>query len=152
MRVGLNIEPTKQGAKQLDKSPLHVSGEVHFSVSFGDLELGVEGLINAQLDYDILAGVPFCKKNKIDVLLSKELISINGQLIPYGSRPESIQHSVFRTESVILRNDKERVLFPGDYLEISSNQLSSYENEEVSIEPRVDSPSQGSWPSPTISR
>ena len=152
IRVGLKIEPTKQGAKQLDKSPLQVSGEVHFSVSFGDLDLEVEGLTNDSLDYDILAGVPFCKKNNIDVLLSRELISINGKLIPYGSRPESIQHTIFRAESVVLRNDEERVLFPGEFIEISSDQLSGYDNDEVSIEPRVDSPSQGSWPSPTISR
>ena len=52
-RVGLNIKPTSQGAKQLDKSPLEVSGETHFSVSFGDHDLIVEGLINSKLDYDI---------------------------------------------------------------------------------------------------
>ena len=151
-RVGLNIEPTTQGAKQLDKSLLHVSGEVHFSVTYGEFDLHVEGLINGSLDYDILAGIPFCEKNMIDVLCSRQLISINGTLIPYGSRPESIQHSVFRAESVILRNDRERVLFPGEYLEISSNELANYESDEVAIEPRTDSPLQGSWPSPTISR
>ena len=151
VRAGLNIRPTKQGAKQLDKSPLQVSGEVHFSVSFGDQELEVEGLINGSLDYDILAGVPFCK-NGIDILTSREMISIAGKLIPYGSRPESIQHAIFRSESVILRNDKERVLFPGDYVEINSADLGRYEDQEICIEPRVDSPLQGCWPSPSISR
>ena len=76
-----------------------------FFVSFGELNPTVEGLINGSLDYDILAGLLFCKINNIDVLLSKELISINGKLIPYESRPECIQHIIFRTESMVLRND-----------------------------------------------
>ena len=86
------------------------------------------------------------------MLLSKELISINGKLIPYGSKPESIQHTIFRTESVILRNNKECVLFPGEFIEVRSEQLGDYENAEVSIELRVDSPSLGSWPSPGYPR
>ena len=151
-RVSLDVHRTLHGAKQLDKSPLPVSGEVKFSVSFGDMNLKVDGLVNDQIDYDILAGVPFCKANNIDVLLSREMISIHGKLIPYGSRPESIQHSVYRAESIILRNDREKVLYPGDYLEIHSDELAPYEDEEISIEPRVDSPMQGRWPSPTISR
>ena len=132
--------------------PLAVSGEVKFSISFGELDLAVDGLVNDSLDYDILAGVPFCKNNKVDVLLSRDLICIQGKMIPYGSKPESIQHSIYRSESVIVRNDKSRVLYPGDYVEIASEDLGPYENEEISIEPRIDSPMQGSWPSPTISR
>ena len=96
IRVGLKIEPTQQGAKQLDKSPLQVSGEVHFSVSFGELDLEVAGLTNDSLDYDILAGVPFCKQNNIDVLLSRELISINGKSSCMGpaQSPSSTRYSV----------------------------------------------------------
>ena len=45
-----------------------------------------------------------------------------------------------------------RELFPGDYLEIHSDDLTCLEDEEISIEPRVDSPMQGRWPSPTVSR
>ena len=151
-RVGLTIKPTQHGAKQLDKSPLHVSGEVKFSVSFGDKRLIVDGLVNSDLDCDILAGTPFCLTNKVDALLSRELISIDGQLIPYGSRPESVQHTIYRAESTILRNDRERVLYPGDYLEINSTDLSNYNGQEVAIEPRVDSPMRGSWPPPAITR
>ena len=152
VRVGLNIQPTQHGAKQLDKSFLSVQGEVKFVIVFGDIELKVDGLINDSLDYDILAGVPFCMENGVDVLMSRELISIQGKLIPYGSKPESIQHSIYRSESVILRNDKSRVLYPGEFLEVSSDNLHNYDDEEVSIEPRVDSPLQGSWPPPAVSR
>ena len=152
LRVGLTVKPTPHGAKQLDKSPLRVTGEVKFAVTFGNKQLVVDGLVSSDLDYDILAGTPFCKANKVDALLSRDLISIDGQLVPYGSRPESIQHTVYRAESVILRNDKETVLYPGDYIEINSTDLSDYDDQEVAIEPRVDSPMLGSWPSPTISR
>ena len=76
LRVGLNIHPTDHGAKQLDKSFLKLCGEVKFEISFGDITLKVDGLINESLEYDILAGVPFCKENKVDVLMSRELISI----------------------------------------------------------------------------
>ncbi len=151
IRVGLHIHPTGHGAKQLDKSFLKLSGEVKFEISFGDITLKVDGLINDCLDYDILAGVPFCKENKVDVLMSSELISIQGKLIPYGSKPESIQHTIYRAESVILRNDKSRVLYPGDYIEVSSPDLGDYEDQEISIEPRIDSPLRGSWPPPAVS-
>ena len=79
-RVGLHVQATDHGAKQLDKSPLPVSGEVSFSIAFGDMILSVDGLVNSQLDYDILGGVPFLKANKIDLLFSndQDLISIRG--------------------------------------------------------------------------
>ena len=43
-KVGLRVESTKHGATQLDKSPLTVSGEVKFSVLFGDMNLESEWL------------------------------------------------------------------------------------------------------------
>ena len=43
------------------------------------------------------------------------------------------------------------MLYPGEFVEIASDSLSAYEG-DVAIEPRVDSPMQGTWPSPTISR
>ena len=91
-RVGLKVHSTLHAAKQLDKSPVPVSGEVKFSVAFGDMNLEVDGLVNNQIDYDILAGTPFCKANNIDVLLSRDMIVIHGKMVPYGSKPESIQH------------------------------------------------------------
>ena len=151
-KVGLNIKPTQHGAKQLDKSPLKVSGEVKFNLSFGETTLQVDGLVNGSLECDILAGVPFCETNNIDIFLSRQLISIGDQKFPYGTKPESIQHTIYRTKSVILRNDESRTLYPGDYVEINSSDLSEFENSDISIEPRIDSPQQGKWPPPTMSR
>ena len=97
------------------------------------MDLSISGLVNNSLEYDILAGVPFCKANEVDVLLSKDLI------IPYCSKPESIQHSIFPVESVIVSNDKSRVL----YLGITSRSQ---------VRLQIDSPLEGMWPSPTISQ
>ncbi len=71
---------------------------------------------------------------------------------PFRSR-ENRFHTVSpqRSDSVILRNDATKVLYPGEFIELKDTSLSSYEG-NVSIEPRIDSPLLGSWPSPTISR
>ena len=150
--MGLVIHPAVHGAKQLDRSFLDLQGEVHFQVLFGDIILNVDGLINDKLEYNILARSPFRRKNKVDALMSIERILIQGKIIPYGSKPESIQHSIYQAESVILRNDKTRVLYPGDYIQISNANLQNYEDDDISIEPRIDSPLHGSWPPPAVSR
>ena len=133
-RAKLILKPTIQAARQLDKSAVNVSGEFKFNLSFGDFQLPIEGLVNNSHDCDILAGVPFCKANNIDIYLQQEAISINGKRIPYGNKPEFIQHEIFLTETVILRNDTSRVLFPGEFIEICSDKLADYEDEEVAID------------------
>ena len=120
-RVGLKIKPTQHAARQLDRSSITISGEAEFNISFGYSELSIDGLINNSLDCDILAGVPFCRANNIEIHLRQEEISIDGKRIPYGSKPDSIQHDILYTESVILRNDTSKVLYPGEYMEISNN-------------------------------
>ena len=149
-RVGLTILPTSQGARQMDKSLVKVRGEVKFSVSFGDLTLEVEALITDNLDCDVLAGVPFGKTNRVMIDLENEKLYIKGQQFPWGASPSPVQQ-ICQSTSVVLRNDASKVLYPGEFVEISSDSLAEYEG-EVSIEPRVDSPLEGCWPSPMISR
>ncbi len=150
-RVNLKQEPTLHGARQLDKSSVKVSGEIRFELSFGSITLPIDGLVNEHLDCDVLAGVPFCKGNKIVLDMPNDEISIQGNTIPYGCKPDSLQHDIFHN-TMILRNDQSRVIYPGDYVEVNCNNLNNYEDEEVAIEPRIDSPLQGEWPSPSISR
>ena len=139
MLAGLEIKPTLNSARQLDKSIVPVRGEVKFTIYYGSLELHVDGLVNDSLtDCDILAGVPFGKRNKVTLPLHTETIIIDGVTIPYGSKPATIQHDIYRAESVVLRNNTTKVLLPGDFVEFSSPSLSPYEG-EVAIEPRVDS-------------
>ena len=115
-----------------------LDGEIQFDLSFGNLTLPIDGLV----DSNILAGVPFCDDD-IVLSLKKEIITIQGHEIPYGYRPESIQHDAFHLKSVILHNDRSKVVYPGDYVEVSSDQSGACENEDVTIEPRIDSPLEG---------
>ena len=150
-RVGLTILPTKQGARQMDKSPVNVRGEVIFYVSFGTLRLKVEALITDTLDCDVLGGVPFGKANGVMVDLENERLFIKGQEFPWGATSEMPVHQIRQSNSVILRNDTSKVLYPGEFVEVRNQSLSEYEG-QVLIEPRVDSPLQGKWPPPMISQ
>ena len=150
-RVGLTIRPTSQGARQMDKSLVDVRGEVKFYVSFGPLRLIVEALVTDTLDCDVLAGVPFGKSNSVMVDFENEIIFIRGHQFPWGATSEAPVHQIRQSNSVVLRNDRSTVVYPGEYVEIRNDSLSDYEG-QVSIEPRADSPLQGRWPLPMISR
>ena len=148
--AGIAIKPTRHAARQVDHSSISIEGEIHISLSYGDLQLPIDALVVDTMDCDILVGVPFCKQNDVSIHLKQEQIMIQGITIPYGAKPSN-QHSIFRTESYVLRNDSSKVLFPGEFLEIHSDTLNGY-NGEISIEPRVDSPLEGNWPIPSVSR
>ena len=104
-RAHLKISPTQHAARQLDKSSIRLIGEARFTVSYGNCELTIDALITDSLDCDILAGVPFCKLNHVDIHLREEAISIAGMRIPYGSKPNPQHHEIRRSDSIILRND-----------------------------------------------
>ena len=123
-----------------------MSGEVKFTLNFGD----TDGLVNDKLDCNILAGAYFYKANNIGLHLKEEEITINGKHLPYGSKPDSMQHDIYLMESCTLRNDVSRVLFPGEFLEIYDN-FSNYEG-EIAVEPCFDSSLDGESPEPCLSR
>ena len=155
-RVGIKLLPTKHTARQLDQSTIPVIGEVKFTISFGKLELLVEGIVNNSIDCDILAGIPFCKANDVDVLCRRELISIGNEggnpiLVKYGSEPDSVQHDIYRVETTVLRNDSAKVVYPGEFLELDGEDIQRYEG-EISVEPRANSPLDGLWPQCAITR
>ena len=93
-RVGLEILPTQQGARQMDKSPVNVRGEVKFYVSFGDLQLEIEALITDSLDCDVLGGVPFGKANQVVIDFPNEKLFIMGQQFPWGTASNMPVHQV----------------------------------------------------------
>ena len=57
----------------------------------------------------------------MEIHLKSEHISIMGQRIPYGVK--SSIHDIYRTESLILRNDNRKVLLPGEFMELHNNAL-----------------------------
>ena len=101
-----------------------------------------------KLDCDILGGVPFCKDNDISVHLKDELLSVQGINLLYGANCSNASSEVYQAT---LRNDNAKVLFPGDFVEMRDESLKIL-NGEIAIEPRMDSPADGNWPLPSISR
>ena len=85
-RVNLKLLTTQQGAKQLDKTPVNVLGEVKFEVSFGSINLTVEALVTDCMEYDVLGGIPFGKANDIVVHLRGEYLTIQGKRYRYRDR------------------------------------------------------------------
>ena len=149
-RAKIIVRPTTHAARQIDKTPLKVLGEVKFNISFRDFTLPIEALVTNSLDCDILAGVPFCRNNDINAYMGSDEISIHGTRIPYGCKPTD-QHEVYRVQtSYILRTPSQTVIYPGEYLEVNVSDFEKHES-EVAIEPRVDSPLDGTWPRHTIS-
>ena len=69
VRANIKSVHTYHSARGAFKSPISVQGEVQFDLQFGDIVMPISGLVMDNLDCNILAGVPFCKENKIDVHL-----------------------------------------------------------------------------------
>ena len=143
------VKPTRHAARQVDRTTIPIQGGIHITLSYDNLLLPIDALVVDALDSDILVGVPFCKENDVTVHLKHDFICIQGVKIPYGTK--STKPRIYRAESYLLRNESSQVLFPGEYLEIKCKSLIEYDG-EVAIEPRADSPLNGSWPSPTVSR
>ena len=146
-RCNIPMNKASQTARQLDKSMIKTCGEVDINLHFGNIVMNLSALVVESMDSDILAGVPFCRSNDVEFSFSKEEIYLQGKTIRYGS------HSSVKSVSTssILRNCLPTVVYPGEYLEINNPSLEQY-NGEVAIEPRSDSPQDGCWPEPEITR
>ena len=149
-QAGIEIQPTHQSARGIDKSPLGVRGEVKFTLNFGELTLPITALVVDSLDCDILSGIPFCRENDIEIPLKSEEISVMGQRIPYGMKPKN-SHDIYRAETITLKNKGQQVILPGEFVEVQDDSLVNYEG-EVSVEPCLDSVGEIGWPQPHISR
>ena len=92
-------------------------------MDFGELKLPISAVMIDRLNCDVLGEIPFCKQNDIHVHLKEEYITIDRLQIPYGadSNVNKVHHDIYCTESFILRNDKARVLLPGEFVEIQIN-------------------------------
>ena len=78
------------------------------------MNLPITALVVTSLDCDILGGVPFCQENDIGVHLKDEEFSLHGKRLSYGAKPKQVQN-IFRVESVLLRNDTDKVVMPGEF-------------------------------------
>ena len=81
--------------------------------------------------------------------LGKKIVDIQGHRISYGQQGT---HKGGKG-ATILRNTVSAVVYPGEFLEIECKDTSGLrDGDEVSIEPHVDSPCEGLWPTLVVSR
>ena len=146
-RANIRMMKACQSARQLDKSMVKTPGEVNIELQFGNIKMKLCALVVENMDSDILAGVPFCRLNDVEFSFKKEEIYIQGRTIQYGSHCSARQPM----SSSILRNSSPTVIYPGEFLEVSNPAFEQF-GCEVAIEPRQDSPHNGSWPEPEITR
>ena len=142
-----------QSARQLDGTVLGTCGEVNITLWHGNISFTLNALVVESMDNHILAGMPFCRQNNVEMSISKELFYVKGQTIPFGSQsqPRRGRNQIRSVNCVTLRNAGSTVLYPGDFVEIKNLTLSPYEG-EVALEPRITSPLCGMWPEPCITR
>lgn len=85
----------------------------------------------------------------LHVHLKDKTITIGGTTIPYGAK--SITNNISQVETLIVRNDHEKIVMAGEYIEVHSEELKSFDG-EIALEPHTDSPLSGTLPPPTITR
>ena len=148
--AGITNKPTTHSATGVNKTPIGIHGEIDITLNFDGLDLPITALITDDLDCDFLAGTPFGKDNNVNVYLGEDKFSIHGKIYSYGTRNTSTSQ-VYRVQSLVLRNSVSQVVLPGEYVEVDTPTLEPY-NGEVAVEPRTDSPNDGCWPEPSITR
>ena len=116
---GMPLCNTNQGAKQLDGSFVKTRGEVDVVLEFGTERLRFIALVIENADSDILGGMPFCKRNGIDVSLLSDEIYIRGKVIKYGDSPGGPKGTrVFKAAALLLRSPVSTVVFPDESLQV----------------------------------
>ena len=145
----LRIKHSQQRARQLDGTPLKVCGEVSTVLHYGSVTLQLNALVIEIMDSDILAGIPFCKFNSLQIDFDKDELHFKGKTVFYGSNHQGKNSSIRMAKCHILRNPTSTVLYPGEFVDLDCSSF-SVNTSEVAVEPRLDSPAQGQWPEPSI--
>lgn len=154
--IGLPISPASQSASQADGvTPLNVVGETHSQFTRDEFTFNFNALVVKNLDVDMLAGTPFLSKNDITPRVAKNEIIVQGHTIYAYGPSRSKSSTVRRTQSHVLRADKQSIIFPGEYLELQLPAAVPPNNSGTwALEPRFDSPSNfhskisHAWPEP----
>ncbi len=150
--LGVRVKRSSQTARQADGvTPLNITGETTFTVSRNGLDLVLEALIVADMDVDILAGIPFMIKNDVSVRPATNEVTIQGsRTFQYDQElPRSAHHVVRRTQAHLVRAPARATLWPGDYLEVSVPEGMAQED-LVAVEPRLPQQKPQLFPEPSI--
>ena len=153
--IGAVIQPTKQSALQADgKTPMDVRGETEFVLNFDKKKFRFHGLVVADLDVEILAGMPFLCANDILLHPCKSLVIFNdgsSYRFPSSSAKPSPPHrSVRLVSSHVLRAPPTNTtLYPGDYIDVTvPSDLK--DQPELALEPRLNNSIDPLWPQPSM--
>ena len=118
LRLGLDILPTNQKARQVDGTLIPTVGKVIGTFTRGSISLPFAALVSKTIaNATFLAGMDFMKQNKIMLDIPRERIIIqdkyyincNTPLCPTNVPPVALQ---------MIKLDTKTTLFPGDYSEI----------------------------------
>ena len=151
--LGASITKSNQVAYQADgRSLLKVCGETRLTLSRDDKEFLLEALVIADLDVDVLAGVPFMDVNDVAVRPAKRQVILgDGTMYQYGSSNfTSNSPTVRRAQSRVLRAPPSHTtIWPGDFIELDIP--SDIADDILALEPRADSKNSFQvWPNPEI--
>ena len=154
-QIGVPVVKSSQTALQADGvSPLEVVGEIRILLSREGQEFLLEALVVADMDVEVLAGVPFMFTNDISVRPAKyEVILKDGTVYRYGSSTKVGPHVVRRAQIHVLRAPSKRTtVWPGEFVELEIP--ADVEDSILALEPRTDVAESRScaeyWPKPDI--
>ena len=58
-----------------------VCGEININLCYEDMTLPLSALVVESMDTDILAGVPFCHNNNIELSFGKQEVYVRGKAV-----------------------------------------------------------------------
>ena len=117
-RLGLHIYPSKQKARQLDKSVIPSLGEVRGSFTRGPVTFHFTALVVTDLnDATVLAGMDFLKGNKMKQDFVKDTITVNSKYVIQCNSNFCPTVNPQLTVQIVTFDNKS-TLFPGDSHEI----------------------------------
>ena len=94
--IGLPIAKTRQNALQIvGVTPLDSIGEVHITLCRDKQVLHLDALVVNDLDVDILAGMPFMKRNDVVIRPSKNQVTIGDSVVIHylsDDSPSKVHH------------------------------------------------------------
>ena len=140
--INAPMKRSSQTAIQADgTSPLSIKGETCIELSRNGKTFQFEALVVADIDVDILAGVPFMHMNDVTVRPGKfQVLFADGSSYQYHHNTNETKgpHPVRFTKSHVLRAPSTTtVIWPGEYLEPDLPKEFPYDA-SVAIKPRTD--------------
>ena len=117
---------------------MKVLGETRLSLNRGSHSFQFEGLVEENLDVDVLVATPFMEANDITIRPAKRLVILgDGSTFTYGSVNHPPTHNAVRRARVLRAPFTSTTVWPGDFIEIFLPD-DSLPHDEYALEPRFD--------------